>query len=184
MTTKGYSQRLQKYNGFNLIVGDFKERRLAYFSNRSGVQPQELPGGLFGISNGLLESHWPKVERGKIRLRTMLDGLSAGQPIDAETVFQEVMGDRHHVSTFQEGLPPTGFPEELERVMSPIFLEQFNLHGAPYGTRSQTLLMVNQDGNASLFERSLQVVDAQLPHGQGSCQPVWQNVQHSFECKV
>jgi len=51
-----------QYNGFNLLVGDLNE--LFYFSNIEG-QIKKLEPGLYGLSNHLLDTDWPKVDRGK-----------------------------------------------------------------------------------------------------------------------
>ena len=168
---------LQRYNGFNVIVGDFKERKLAYFSNRSGASPQELQPGMYGISNGVLESKWPKVEHGKARLKALLDSKPDTQ-VDTTAIFQQIMGDRTHASP-EEGLPQTGMPEQLERQMSSIFLDQFALNGAPYGTRSQTALMVQKDGSAEMHERSLHLAD----DGEQN-KATWRDVHHHFHCDV
>lgn len=59
------NQLYQAYNGFNLIVGDLKTRKLAYITNRGKdealEQPQELAPGVYGISNGVLGDKWTKV---------------------------------------------------------------------------------------------------------------------------
>ncbi|KAA6421699.1 MAG: hypothetical protein FRX49_08310 [Trebouxia sp. A1-2] len=179
---KGQSQPLQyleglqaeAYNGFNLIVGDFQQHKLAYFSNRSGQAPHELSPGLYGISNGVLESKWPKVEAGKARLRFLLDQTTNVQQLDAETVFQTVMGDTAKVNQ-NEHLPQTGMSVEIEQLMSSIFIEPCELKGAAYGTRSQTLLLVQRDGVAQLHEHSR---PAQRPE-EDSCFP-WVKVNHTF----
>lgn len=167
-------QLLQAYNGFNLIVGDFQQHKLAYFSNRSGQAPHELSPGLYGISNGVLESKWPKVEAGKARLRFLLDQTTNVQQLDAETVFQTVMGDTAKVNQ-NEHLPQTGMSVEIEQLMSSIFIEPCELKGAAYGTRSQTLLLVQRDGVAQLHEHSR---PAQRPE-EDSCFP-WVKVNHTF----
>lgn len=61
----------QAYNGFNLIVGNFKAQEVVYLTNRGPSASKALPlePGLYGISNGNLESNWPKVDRGKQRLQ-------------------------------------------------------------------------------------------------------------------
>lgn len=170
---------LQRYNGFNLVVGDFKLRKLAYFSNRSGKAPEELAPGLFGISNGVLESHWPKVERGKARLKSLLDSNPDAE-FSIEAVFQHVMGDKTRVLP-EEGLPQTGLPQQLESQMSSIFLDQFDLNNAPYGTRSQTFLMVLKDGTAELHEKSLLFVEKTKLQ---PVEPSWNVVHHKFHCDL
>ncbi|WIA36095.1 hypothetical protein OEZ86_007446 [Tetradesmus obliquus] len=49
----------QDYFGFNLLAGDLQQQQLAYVSNRGPSEPQLLPPGCYGISNGLLQQ-WPK----------------------------------------------------------------------------------------------------------------------------
>ena len=58
------------YNGFNLLLGDFGN--LHYYSNRGGVA-RALTPGVYGLSNHLLDTPWPKVERGRQALRGLLD---------------------------------------------------------------------------------------------------------------
>lgn len=54
--------RAAAYAGFNLLLGD--ERSLWYASNRSeGPFAQALAPGVYGLSNGLLDSPWPKLRR-------------------------------------------------------------------------------------------------------------------------
>ena len=59
----------QAYNGFNLVVGDLASGEVAYVSNRGGQTPTLLQPGVHGISNGQLQSRWPKVCR--VRARTI-----------------------------------------------------------------------------------------------------------------
>uniref|UniRef100_A0A383W5Y0 Uncharacterized protein n=1 Tax=Tetradesmus obliquus TaxID=3088 RepID=A0A383W5Y0_TETOB len=61
----------QDYFGFNLLAGDLRQQQLAYVSNRGPTEPQLLPPGCYGISNGLLQQ-WPKVQKG---LATLLQCL-------------------------------------------------------------------------------------------------------------
>ncbi len=58
-----------KYNGFNLIMGDVDN--LWYVSNyKEGIT--KLENGLYGLSNHLLDTPWPKVVRGKKKLAPIL----------------------------------------------------------------------------------------------------------------
>src|SRR5882672_3828691 len=58
-----------QYGGFSLLTGDLE--RLCCISNRSaGVQ--ELPAGVHGLSNHLLNTPWPKVTLGKQRVTALL----------------------------------------------------------------------------------------------------------------
>lgn len=165
---------LQAYNGFNLIVGDLRQQKLAYFSNRSGQKPCELPPGLYGISNGVLDSKWPKVEGGKARMQTLMAETTDIEQLDAQTVFSTVMGDTAKVTT-EEDLPQTDIPADIEQLLSSIFIEPCTLKGAAYGTSSQTLLLVHRDGSAQLHERSR---PAQIPEAGTDAQ--WVEVHERF----
>lgn len=168
----------QAYNGFNLVVGDFQNQQLAYFSNRANQTAHALDPGLYGISNGVLESNWPKVEQGKARLQSVLKQQADTGKLDPETLFQQVMGDTQKVEK-SEDLPPTGLPIEVEHLLSSIFIAPCELKGAAYGTRSQTLLIVHRDGTAQMHERSRPVADAE-PSSQ-TCGVQWTRLQESFE---
>jgi len=59
----------KKYNGFNLIAGTTDQ--LLYYSNYSqGIK--KIEPGLHGLSNHLLNTPWPKVQRGKTKLQSIL----------------------------------------------------------------------------------------------------------------
>lgn len=133
--------QMAAYASFNLLVGNCTE--IWFVSNRVAVPIRLLPG-LYGLSNGRLDTPWPKVERGKAALAALLD---AGFP-DIEQGFrllanQETFPDHH--------LPDTGIPLEWERALSATFI------AAPergYGTRSSTALLQSAGGETLVVERS------------------------------
>ncbi|MGB5289571.1 MAG: NRDE family protein, partial [Ignavibacteriaceae bacterium] len=53
---------LNQFNGFNLLLGTVDE--LYYFSNKTD-NFQKLQPGIHGISNAILDTPWPKVEKSK-----------------------------------------------------------------------------------------------------------------------
>ena len=62
--------RARDYNGFNLLAGDIEG--VFYFSSRDGPGTGRLSPGIHGLSNHLLDTPWPKVTRGKLRLQAAL----------------------------------------------------------------------------------------------------------------
>ncbi len=130
--------RADDYNGFNLLLGD--ETGLYYYSNRAG-RFQALAAGLYGLSNDLLDTPWPKLERGRRALRRVLDHGSDPTP-DA---LLRILTDRTPAPDAE--LPNTGVPLEWERWLSPIFISAPN-----YGTRSSTVLMVDERSRARMIE--------------------------------
>jgi uncharacterized protein with NRDE domain len=84
---KALQMTADRYNGFNLLVGD--EHTLFYFSNRE-MKISELQPGLYGLSNHLLETPWPKVVRGKRLLRVEI----GRNPLTPEPLL-DILSDRH-----------------------------------------------------------------------------------------
>lgn len=130
----------QLYNGFNLICGD--ARGLHYFSNRQG-QARALGPGVYGLSNHLLDSPWPKVTAGKDGLTALLS-TTGGELVSS---LFALLSDRRQVA--DDLLPRTGVSPEWERLLSSAFIAS-----AEYGTRSSTVVLVGRDGRAQLLERT------------------------------
>ena len=124
---KKISSEVDKYNGFNLLLGD--DNDLFVFSNRG--EKQKLKSGIYGLSNHLLNTPWPKVSRGKKMLKAALDKKGA----DLEEALFALLADRHIPPDSK--LPSTGIGLEWEtgivvhiyrpvRVTAPV-LQQFCL---------------------------------------------------------
>lgn len=128
------------YHGFNLLVGD--PEGVHYVSNR-GASPRALEPGIYGLSNHLLDTPWPKVERGKRELAA----LFGGNPDDPAESLLDLLADRNHAAA--DALPETGVSREWERLLSSAFIR------APgYGTRASSVLLIESGGEAILRERS------------------------------
>ncbi len=115
------------YNGFNLLTGD--SQHLYYYSNRERVV-RKLAPGIYGLSNHLLDTPWPKVSKGKSKLASL---LKAEGPLNIEPLFS-ILTNRS-VADDNE-LPDTGVGREWERVLAPMFISS-----DIYGTRSSTILL-------------------------------------------
>jgi uncharacterized protein with NRDE domain len=125
-----------RYSGFNLLVDDGVE--MVYFSNR-GRGPEHLGAGVYGLSNDLLDTPWPKVVRAKTALSRMLQ-----HPDPDPGHFLDLLSDTTIAP--DSDLPDTGFGRAWERILSPVFIS------APdYGTRCSTIVMVSRKGDV-LFE--------------------------------
>lgn len=130
-----------RYTGFNLLVGQFGggENRLYYYSNRGGP-PENLAPGLYGLSNHLLDTPWPKVENGKRRLERLLKE-GAGK----EEMFG-LLADRTVADDSE--LPDTGIGYEKEKLLSAIFIET-----PVYGTRCSTVVIYREGVGFDFEER-------------------------------
>ncbi len=125
------------YNGFNLIFGDSTE--MFHFSNRGGA-PTSLKPGYHGLSNHLLNTPWPKVQKGRKELAEL------DNPLEMNQLFN-ILG--HTETARDEDLPNTGVGLDLERMLSPIFIRS-----EQYGTRSGTALTVGGNGEVFVEERT------------------------------
>ena len=127
------------YHGFNLVVGDLRE--MAYYSNREGGA-RALGPAVCGLSNHLLDTPWPKVERSKA---VLFDMLSHDKPGLIEGLFR-MLADGYRPE--DADLPDTGVGLEWERLLSSAFIKS-----PSYGTRSSTVFLVDEQGHAQFIER-------------------------------
>ncbi|MDR3559870.1 MAG: NRDE family protein [Negativicutes bacterium] len=128
------------YNGFNLLVGDTSA--LLYYSNRTGGI-EELGSGIYGLSNHLLDTPWPKVTKAKAALAESV----RRDEVASEELFA-ILGDRTQPP--DAVLPDTGVGMEWERMLAPAFIAS-----PEYGTRSSTMVLVAYDGSMQFIERTM-----------------------------
>jgi uncharacterized protein with NRDE domain len=130
-----YLEALEKnsdiYAGYNLLVAD--HRQLAYFSNKSDEAARILPPGLYGLSNGLLDTPWPKVESAKQRLADWLEEKTEDQTALSRLLSSGIIAN-------DSALPDTGIGLEMERILSSQKIITRN-----YGTRCSTGLMMSRN---------------------------------------
>ncbi|MEP6547651.1 MAG: NRDE family protein [Gammaproteobacteria bacterium] len=124
------------YNAFNLIFSDGE--RLGIFESKQGAG-RELGPGIYGLSNHLLDTPWPKVEDGKTRLESALLAMTDTAPLLA------LLRDTRPAS--DERLPTTGVSLEWERLLSSAFVQ-----ARDYGTRCSTIIRFEQAARAYFDE--------------------------------
>lgn len=137
---KQIRRHAHRYNPFNLLAGD--RFALYYFSNRNS-EIRQLPPGLYGLSNHLLDTPWPKVLKGKESLKTLMENKKQVSP---EDLFG-ILTDRSFPPA--DRLPDTGVGPEWEQLLAPVFIAS-----RTYGTRSTTALILNRSGRITIAERS------------------------------
>ncbi|MFC3344638.1 NRDE family protein [Paenibacillus abyssi] len=125
------AKKRTQYPGYNLLAGDTKE--LYYYSNIQD-EVQRLEPGIYGVSNHLLNTDWPKVRRGKEGLSNLIAENRGDLTEQLLTLLQ------HADPASDDMLPKTGVSLEWERILSPIFIQSNG-----YGTRSSTVLLMSED---------------------------------------
>jgi uncharacterized protein with NRDE domain len=147
--------RAHLYSGFNLLVGDVSS--VVWCANRAAGENPEGPGtddevawsvrslapGIYGMSNHLLDTPWPKVVRIKAELTRIT--ASAGELTSDQLL--DILLDRTFAAEHE--LPDTGLDPGLERAVSAAFIAT-----PEYGTRSSTAILRSGNGSMSFVERS------------------------------
>jgi uncharacterized protein with NRDE domain len=134
----------EAYGGFNLVLGNFASGAWHWLSNKPGpgLESSALAPGVYGLSNGALDTPWPKTLGLKKALHSAL-AASGEQALEAELM--AALKDRRRAD--RENLPATGVPLALEEALSSAFVD-FPDHG--YGTRCSTVLLACADTNGGL----------------------------------
>lgn len=130
--------KANQYNGFNLLVGHLDD--WWYLSNyKTGIQ--KLEPGIYGLSNRLLDTAWPKVVRGKQKFLSVIE-----YDVLPEELFSMLKDEQR---AEDQTLPDTGVGLERERALSSMFIKTKG-----YGTRCSTVLLVDKEDRVQYYERT------------------------------
>ena len=127
------------YDGFNLLGYDGCD--LVWYSNQA-LAARHLPAGIYTLSNAALDTAWPKTER----LRAGFDRVM--KTASRNPVRELLALLRDAVQADDDALPDSGVSREMERTLSPIFIE-----GDGYGTRCSSIVLVDREGGIRFVER-------------------------------
>lgn len=131
------ARRGREYAGFNLLLGD--PETLVYLSNR-GRGPEVLAPGIYGLSNHLLDTPWPKLERTRAVFKRLVEDGAETEALLA------MLADRRPAADSE--LPDTGIGPEWERLLSSPFIVSSH-----YGTRCSTVLKLEEAKEMEIVER-------------------------------
>ena len=142
----------QRYAGFNLLLNDADS--LAYASNRAPRFARTLERGVYGLSNLLLDTPWPKLTRVRAKFTAWLSAQTAehaahdGTPSAAaiEPLFAMLADRTRALPDTPENARPLA-PEWVEVLSSPFVVHPL------FGTRCSTLVMIGHDGSLCVQER-------------------------------
>ncbi|XP_028904904.1 transport and Golgi organization protein 2 homolog isoform X1 [Ornithorhynchus anatinus] len=142
------------YNGFNLIAADLntaQEDVVCYYGNRGDPEPLQLHPGVYGLSNSLLDTPWQKLQFGK---RLFLQAVGRSQDLPKEDLVAELLA----VLNNQETQLPDALLEEQGRGHVEPILSQYAsvcVRCPGYGTRTNTVLLVDAEGRVTFTERAM-----------------------------
>lgn len=127
------------YAPFNALFIDADDCQ--YLGNHPVIEQRSLAPGIHGMSNGGLDTPWPKTRR----LCEVMAQWSRTEATDNEVIWQALADER--IAADYE-LPDTGVGIELERRLSSAFIR-----GPQYGTRACTLIAIDHQGRGTISER-------------------------------
>lgn len=152
-----HSKRFSQYNGFNLLMADLSDptnAEMHWVSNRmimgQNVRPRKvfpknaLEPGIYGLSNAMLDTPWPKVNH-RVAAFAQTLAMDQGQLKNADP-YLKLLADNRQASDHE--LPNTGVSKDWEKALSSAFIKT-----PAYGTRASTVLRVRKDGQFELIER-------------------------------
>ncbi|MBX9703331.1 MAG: NRDE family protein [Silvanigrellaceae bacterium] len=137
----------KEYKGFNLILGDENE---IFFYSKITKEIIPLIKGTYILSNGSLDTPWPKVTKLRILFTQELIAYQNSPEKNKKLIetFFSIMQDKEVFPDDQ--LPSTGADLETERFLSSIFLKH-----ALYGTRSTSFIrLFNERKSCTFIERT------------------------------
>jgi len=158
-----------RYGGFNLVVGDLRQGRWHWLSNRDPQRPHApstgtaaaplhlapLAPGVHTLSNATLDTPWPKARRLADAVRR---ALSLGDSAAADPVLAKALTDTRTAPDSE--LPQSGVPLAIERALSSPFVR---MPERGYGTRSSTVLRWHAHGGLEVDEWTHGPADADAP---------------------
>lgn len=139
---RALTQQAGAYTGFNALL--FDGEALFYASNRANQPFRRLQSGVYGLSNALLDSPWPKLTRAKFLFKQAQTDLKTDALHD-KALLDCMLDQRQPLDT---ELPETGIGLAGERLLSTIFINSEH-----YGTRTTSLVRKNSEG-IQLTERN------------------------------
>ena len=158
------------YGACNLVIGDFQRGQWAWASNRESIgstsqsrivsrsnwQTRLLAPGVYGLSNALLDTPWPKTLALKAAMQTALArAQSSGDEADLSQPLWDALARRERAPL--AGLPQTGVSPELEHALSSVHVD---IPDRDYGTRCSTLMWIDSSAGpenlkATLWEKTI-----------------------------
>lgn len=129
------------YNGFNLLL--FDGRDMMYYSNIERII-KKVDKGVHGLSNALLDTPWPKVQRCKQALMEQIEShLERELPLgDLFAIMEDTWCPP------DDQLPATGVPLEWERALASPFIRTPN-----YGTRLTSIILWDRHDRVEFIEK-------------------------------
>lgn len=144
------------YRKFNLVCGNLRRDEFIYMNSVDETSSVPIQTGSFCMSNGTLDSKWYKVERNRHKFQQLVDDNLSNENADNEALIENLLTfledtERHFPD------PNVTVNNPMNEYISSIFVP---LHrDLQYGTRTNTIIMVDQDNHVTFLERTKENLD-------------------------
>ncbi|CAK6950455.1 transport and Golgi organization protein 2 homolog isoform X2 [Scomber scombrus] len=149
---KKVSSESHQYNGFNLITAEFKAKQdiVCYYGNRSSTEPIRLKPGIYGLSNSLLDTPWKKLLQGKRQFTSIV----SDQSLSGDGLVQELL---NVLNNEELNTPDPSQESQGEGYSQPMIqaLSAVCVRSPHYGTRTNTVILIDAEGNVTFTERTM-----------------------------
>ncbi|HWL25910.1 MAG TPA: NRDE family protein [Ureibacillus sp.] len=129
------------YGGYNIVIGNGDS---LYHYNNIFDESNKITPGTHSLSNCTLNTPWPKVVKARNKLEQIASQKDSTLRIDQ---LFEMVSDKTLAPI--EELPNTGVGLELEKLLSPIFIQMSH-----YGTRCSTVVLIDRNNKITFVERT------------------------------
>ncbi|XP_029916169.1 transport and Golgi organization protein 2 homolog isoform X1 [Myripristis murdjan] len=141
------------YNGFNLITAEFKAKEdiVCYYGNRGSPEPVRLkPAGIYGLSNSLLETPWRKLQHGKRQFTSVVNNQSLSCNGLVQELLNVLNNDELNTPDLAQESQGEGYTKSMLQALSAVFVRSPH-----YGTRTNTIILIDAAGNVTFTERTM-----------------------------
>lgn len=157
-----------QYNGFNLLTADLSAEGdvMCYYGNRGPPAPEVLAPGAYALSNALLDTPWKKLVFGK---RLFLDVLAQSPALPKDALIAQLLDV---LNNEEAQLPDPAIEAQGQEYVRPLLSSYAAVcvRCPGYGTRTNTVILVERDGLVTFTERTM--LDQDPAH--------WETSTHEF----
>lgn len=153
------SSQSDQYNGFNLLVGKLLqtgETKVGWYCNIEEKQITLLKPGIHVLSNKVLNCSWPKMAYGREQFAEILEKTSTKQELIDKLIRLLNVRQRQFSCGDEEsffGPQDEGGNMKWISACQAIFV---NCKETRYGTRTNTVVLVDGSGHATYVERTME----------------------------
>ncbi|XP_063082198.1 transport and Golgi organization protein 2 homolog isoform X8 [Cavia porcellus] len=142
-----FDPRPASKNAYSTAKGDV----ICYYGNRGEPEPIVLTPGTYGLSNALLETPWKKLCFGK---QLFLKAVKQSEALPKDALVAQLLDV---LNNEEAQLPDPAIEDQGQEYIQSILSKYAAVcvRGLDYGTRTNTIILVDANGQVTFTERSM-----------------------------